>query len=47
MDPGMVDVGRLDNEARRRVLEYVLSRGVRPRDLGFDSTYVYKARTGG
>ncbi|MGC9180235.1 MAG: tyrosine-type recombinase/integrase [Vulcanisaeta sp.] len=39
-------MGRLDNEARRRVLEYVLSRGVKPRDLGFDSTYVYKARTG-
>ncbi len=42
----MASPGIYSQEERRRILEYVLSKGVKPSDLGFDNTYIYKARHG-
>ena len=45
MDPSNIDLNRLDDEARRRILNYVLTK-VRPSELGYDYTYIYRARSG-
>jgi integrase len=47
MDPSMVKVEAIPQEVRRRILDYVTNvKGVKPSDLGYDKTYLYKVRRG-
>ncbi|WP_291999855.1 tyrosine-type recombinase/integrase [Caldivirga sp.] len=46
MDPSMINVDKLNNETRRRILEYVLNKGVKPGELGYEWSYVYRVRVG-
>ncbi|MGC8598121.1 MAG: hypothetical protein ACP5NY_09490, partial [Thermocladium sp.] len=46
MDPSMINVDKLNNEVRRRILEYVLNKGVKPGELGYEWSYVYRVRIG-
>jgi len=47
MDPSMIRVEAIPQEVRRKVLEYVTNvKGVKPSDLGYDKTYMYKVRHG-
>jgi integrase len=47
MDPSMVRVEAVPQDVRRRILDYVTQvKGVKPSDLGYDKTYIYKARRG-
>ena len=47
MDPSMVRVEAIPQEVRRKVLEYVTNvKGVKPSDLGYDKTYMYRVRRG-
>jgi integrase len=47
MDPSMVRVEAIPQDVRRKVLEYVTQvKGVKPSELGYDKTYIYKARHG-
>ena len=47
MDPELVRVEAIPQDVRRRVFDYVISvKGVRPSDLGYDKTYMYRVRHG-
>jgi len=47
MDPSMVRVEAIPQDVRRKILEYVTQvKGVKPSELGYDKTYIYKARHG-
>jgi integrase len=47
MDPSMVRVEAIPQDVRRRILDYVTQvKGVKPSDLGYDKTYLYKVRHG-
>jgi len=47
MDPSMVRVEAIPQEVRRKVLEYVTNvKGIKPSDLGYDKTYMYRVRHG-
>ncbi|RLE55240.1 MAG: hypothetical protein DRJ40_08610 [Thermoprotei archaeon] len=46
MDPSLVNISLIPQDVRRRLLEYVLAKGVRPSDLGYDRTYIYRVRKG-
>jgi len=47
MDPSMIRVEAIPQEVRRRILDYITStKGVKPSDLGYDKTYLYKVRHG-
>ncbi len=47
MDPSMVRVEAIPQDVRRKVLDYVTQvKGVKPSDLGYDKTYLYKVRHG-
>ncbi len=35
------EVARIDHEARMKILEYVLGKGVKPRDLGVTSSLLF------
>jgi len=41
-----VDISKLPQDVRRRILEYAYMKGVRASDLGIDRTYFYKLRAG-
>ena len=41
----MIRIEAITQDVRRRILDYVTNvKGVKPRDLGYDKTYLYKAR---
>jgi len=45
MDPSMIRVEAIPQDVRRKVLDYVTQvKGVKPSDLGYDKTYMYKVR---
>jgi len=47
MDPDLVRVDAVPQDVRRRVLEYVtVVKGVKPSELGYDKTYMYRVRHG-
>jgi integrase len=47
MDPSMIRVEAIPQDVRRKVLEYVTQvKGVKPSDLGYDKTYMYRVRRG-
>ena len=47
MDPSMIRVEAIPQDVRRKVLDYVTQvKGVKPSDLGYDKTYLYKVRHG-
>jgi integrase len=47
MDPSMIRVEAIPQEVRRKILDYVTNvKGVKPSDLGYDKTYLYKVRHG-
>jgi len=47
MDPDLVRVEAIPQEARRKVLDYVTGvKGVKPSELGYDKTYLYRVRHG-
>ena len=47
MDPSMVRVEAIPQDVRRKVLDYVTNtKGVKPSELGYDKTYLYKVRHG-
>jgi integrase len=47
MDPSMVRVEAIPQDVRRRILDYVTNvKGIKPSDLGYDKTYMYKVRHG-
>jgi len=47
VDPSKVDLSRIPQEARLKILEYVREeKGVKPRDLGVTSNLIYKIRKG-
>ena len=47
VDPSKVDLSRIPQEARLKILEYVREeKGVKPRDLGVTSNLIYKIRRG-
>jgi integrase len=47
MDPSMIRVEAIPQDVRRRILDYVTNvKGVKPSDLGYDKTYLYKVRHG-
>jgi integrase len=47
MDPDLVRVEAIPQDVRRRVFEYVtVVKGVRPSELGYDKTYMYRVRHG-
>jgi integrase len=45
MDPSMIRVEAIPQDVRRKVLDYVTNvKGVKPSDLGYNKTYLYKVR---
>jgi integrase len=47
MDPDLVRIEAVPQDVRRRVFDYVTSvKGVRPSELGYDKTYMYRVRHG-
>ena len=47
MDPSMIRVEAIPQDVRRRILDYVTQvKGVKPSDLGYDKTYMYRVRHG-
>jgi integrase len=44
VDPGLVDLKGLGDDARYRIFDYLWERGVRSSDLGIDPTYANKIR---
>jgi integrase len=47
MDPSMIRVEAIPQDVRRKILDYVTNiKGVKPSDLGYDKTYLYKVRRG-
>jgi len=47
MDPELVRVEAVPQEVRRKVLEYVTGvKGVKPSELGYDASYLFKVRRG-
>jgi len=47
MDPSMIRVETIPQEVRRKILDYVTQvKGVKPSDLGYDKTYMYRVRHG-
>jgi hypothetical protein len=47
MDPDLVRVEAVPQEVRRKVLDYVTGvKGVKPSELGYDASYLYRVRRG-
>jgi len=47
MDPSMIRVEAIPQDVRRRILDYVTNvKGVKPSELGYDKTYMYRVRHG-
>jgi len=47
MDPELIRVEAIPQDVRRRVFDYVTSvKGVKPSELGYDKTYMYRVRHG-
>jgi len=47
MDPSMIRVEAIPQDVRRRILDYVTQvKGVKPSELGYDKTYMYRVRHG-
>jgi len=47
MDPSMIDPASITQDVRRKILEYVVgTKGIKPSELGFDYTYIYRVRRG-
>ena len=47
MDPSMIRVEAIPQDVRRKILDYVTNvKGVKPSDLGYDKTYMYRVRHG-
>ena len=47
MDPSMIRVEAVPQDVRRKILDYITNtKGVKPSDLGYDKTYLYKVRHG-
>ncbi|MFP3240325.1 MAG: tyrosine-type recombinase/integrase [Caldivirga sp.] len=47
MDPELVRVDAVPQDVRRKVLDYVVNvKGVKPSDLGYDASYLFKVRRG-
>ena len=47
MDPSMIRVETIPQEVRRKILDYVTQvKGVKPSDLGYDKTYMYRVGHG-
>ena len=47
MDPSMIRIEAIPQDVRRKVLDYVTQvKGVKPSELGYDKTYLYKVRHG-
>ena len=47
VDPGLVDVSKLDVETKRRIVLYVVDhKKVSPSSLGYSASYIYKIRRG-
>jgi len=47
MDPDLVRIEAVPQDVRRRVFEYVTGvKGVKPSELGYDKTYLYRVRHG-
>jgi integrase len=47
MDPSMIRVEAIPQDVRRKVLDYVTNvKEVKPSDLGYDKTYMYRVRHG-
>ncbi|MCG2892467.1 MAG: site-specific integrase [Vulcanisaeta sp.] len=47
MDPSMIRVEAIPQDVRRKVLDYVTQvKGVKPSELGYDKTYMYRVRHG-
>jgi integrase len=47
MDPSMIRVETIPQDVRRKILDYVTQvKGVKPSDLGYDKTYMYRVRHG-
>jgi integrase len=47
MDPDLVRLEAIPQDVRRRVLDYVTGvKGVKPSELGYDKTYLYRVRHG-
>jgi integrase len=45
MDPSMIKIETIPQEVRRKILNYIINtKGVKPSELGYDKTYLYKAR---
>jgi integrase len=47
VDPTLIRVEAITQDVRRRILDYVTNvKGVKPSELGYDKTYMYKVRHG-
>jgi integrase len=47
MDPSMIRVETIPQKVRRKILDYVTQvKGVKPSELGYDKTYMYRVRHG-
>ena len=47
MDPDLIRIEAIPQDVRRKVLDYVTGvKGVRPSELGYDKTYLYRVRHG-
>ncbi|MDT7969815.1 MAG: hypothetical protein RQ842_04555, partial [Vulcanisaeta sp.] len=47
MDPSMIKIETIPQEVRRKILNYITStKGIKPSELGYDKTYMYKVRHG-
>jgi integrase len=47
MDPSMIRVEAIPQDVRRKILDYVTQvKGVKPSELGYDKTYMYRVRRG-
>ena len=47
MDPSMIRIEAIPQDVRRKILDYVTQvKGVKPSELGYDKTYMYRVRHG-
>ncbi|WP_054857681.1 hypothetical protein [Vulcanisaeta sp. JCM 16159] len=46
VDCQLMSIGEINNEQRLLILNYLLSKGVKPRDLGVTYDYISKVRRG-